>query len=135
MAYTRLPNAHIFRALLNLMDNFKIVYNPRWNVIRYTKEDQLVMTLMKLRCNFRMFDLRVRLGCSVATVSNVTRTWIIALHQILFEQLMKEIPTKEKNNESLPTVFENYPNTRIVIDCTEIACEQPHDRELQKKTV
>lgn len=133
MAHTGLPNANIFSALLRFMSNFDMKYHLKWNVIKYSKEDQLLMTLMKLRLDLRGKDLAVRFGCSPATITNITETWIIALHQILFVQLMKDIPSKEKNMECLPLAFKDFASTRIIIDCTEIQTDRPHLNELQKK--
>lgn len=133
MNHTGLPSKHIFESLLKLMDSFEIQYYLHWQVIRYTTEDQLLMTLMKLRMNLRNFDLAQRFNCSETTVTNITHTWIIALPEILVQQHMRKMPSKEKNMLCLPASFSMFPNCRVVIDCTEIKCDNPSKMDLQKK--
>lgn len=74
-------------------------------------------------------------GCSIATVSNITRithTWILALNEILYKQFMKNIPSREKNQECLPEFFKDFKDTRIYIDCTEIICDNPNSINSKK---
>ncbi|XP_022183292.1 uncharacterized protein LOC111042882 [Myzus persicae] len=84
------------------------------------KEDQILITLMKLRHNFPHFDLAVRFNCSSATITNIVITWINILHQVLFKKCMSKIPFREKNKLCMPNAFKPFLNCRIVIDCTEI---------------
>ncbi|KAF0755907.1 THAP-type domain-containing protein [Aphis craccivora] len=118
--YTGLPSNEIFLALFNLLKNCEIHYYLDWKVSSISKPDQLLITLMKLRHNFPHLDLSVRFGCSVATISNVTITWINILHNILFNKFMNKIPSRHKNKTCLPNAFKKFPNCRVVIDCTEI---------------
>ncbi|KAG4078482.1 hypothetical protein HA402_009194 [Bradysia odoriphaga] len=84
------------------------------------------MTLMKLRMDLRNFDSADRFKCSIATVSNIVRSWILAMHEILFVQLMQDIPSREQNKRSLPAVFKEFSNCRIVLDCTEMFTDKPN---------
>ena len=59
--------------------------NCGWTVKVLPLADQLLIILMKLRCNFSSPDLSVRFDVSTATVTNVTRTFIKLLHEIIFE--------------------------------------------------
>lgn len=127
MQHTRLPNAKVFRAVLNLSKKIEFNYHAGWRVEKISKESQLLVTLMKLRMNLKNFDLAMRFGCSVATISNITHTWILALNEILYMQLMKNIPSVQKNLECLPESFKDFENTRIIIDCTEIHCDSPQN--------
>lgn len=135
MQHTRLPKAKIFKAVLRLVTKFELNYYSGWRVEKISKESQLLMTLMKVRMNLKHFDLAMRFGCSVATVTNITHTWILALNEILYMQLMKEIPSKEKNQECLPGSFQDFKDTRIIIDCTEMKCDSPQNINSQKFTV
>ncbi|KAG4065944.1 hypothetical protein HA402_000003 [Bradysia odoriphaga] len=77
------------------MSKFEFTYICGWTPTKISKKNQLLMTLMKLRMDLRNFDLAERFKCSVATVSNIVRSWILAMHEIFFEQLMKDIPSLE----------------------------------------
>nr|CAI5848763.1 unnamed protein product [Callosobruchus analis] len=87
--YTGLPNAHIFEATYSLFENMPLNYVQGWTVGKIAKRDQFLLTLMKLRLNLLYNDLAYRFNVSQGTVTNVVSTWIGALHEILFCQLMK----------------------------------------------
>lgn len=130
--YTGLPNKRIFEIVLETMSNLQFSYVLGWNVTRISQANQLLMTLMKLRMDLRYFDLAERFKCSEATVSNVVRTWILAMHEIFFVQLMNEIPTRSKNKKSMPNAFKEFIECRIVIDCTEMFTDKPTRMDWQK---
>lgn len=120
LLYTGLPNSKIFLALYNLVKDIEINYYFNWKVTKIEKIDQILMCLMKLRHNFPHGDLAQRFGVSQATVSNIVITWIHVLHSILFNQLMKNIPSRNKNKTCLPTCFSTFSNCRVILDCTEM---------------
>lgn len=95
-------------------------------------KNQLLMTLMKLRMDLRYYDLADRFKCSEATVSNVVRTWVLAMHEIFFVQLMGEIPSRSKNKKSMPAAFKAFLNCRVVLDCTEMFTHKPIQMDRQK---
>lgn len=67
-------------------------------MVKIPLEDQLLMTLMKLKLNLRDLDLGERFKTSRSTVSNVVKTLIYALHQILFVRMLKgHIPGNVKH--------------------------------------
>ncbi|KAJ8412664.1 hypothetical protein AAFF_G00116150 [Aldrovandia affinis] len=84
--------------------------------------DQLLLTLMKLRLNCGILDLATRFNCCRATVTNIFITISSALYDILYVGMMENnIPSRIKNQTSLPDCFQPFPNCRIVLDCTEVA--------------
>ena len=134
--YTGLPTAQDFDTLLALCSRFTIKYQQHWQVESITKEDQLFITLMKLRCNFSHMDLATRWAVGETTISNVIDTWINVLHSILYEGmlLVPGIPSVLKNQTSLPACFSPFTSCRIVLDCTEIQCAIPSHMEKQCAT-
>ncbi|KAL7383879.1 hypothetical protein ABVT39_019793 [Epinephelus coioides] len=57
-----------------------------------------------------------------ATVSNIFINITSALYDILYVGMMENnIPSRFKNQTSLPDCFRPFPNCRIVFDCTEVA--------------
>lgn len=91
-------------------------------------EDQLLLTLMKLRKNFPHKDLAVRFDVSVATVTNVFLTFLHALHEIFFRSLvLTSMPSFEKVRLSSPECFSNFANCRQIWDCTDIHISTPRE--------
>nr|CAI5855177.1 unnamed protein product [Callosobruchus analis] len=132
--YTGLPNAYIFEATYSLFENMLLNYVQGWTLGKIAKRDQFLLTLMKLRLNPLHNDLACRFNVSQGTVTNVVSTWIDALHEILFCQLMKSIPTRNKNKQCMPACFSSFTNCRIVLDCTEVKCARPSSLEKQRFT-
>ena len=133
--YTGLPSAAAFDALMTLCSRFDVHYYSGWVVKSISKEDQLFMTLLKLRWNFTVVDLGVRFDVSPTTVTNVTHTWISLLYEALYSGIIaKGIPSIAKNKSSLPACFSSFPSCRIVLDCTEIQIAIPHLMEHQSST-
>ena len=62
-------------------------------------------------------------------------TWILLMHKILYEGMLKKrLPSLEKNKSCLPLCFSNFNSCRIVLDCTEIQCEIPTNMETRRVT-
>lgn len=120
LLYTGIPTAKLFSALFNLVKDLDINYYLKWKVEKLSKEDQLLLTLMKLRQNFPHADLAERFNISQSTVTNILITWINVLEEVLHNQLMEKIPPRSKNASCLPGSFSSFTNCRIILDCTEI---------------
>lgn len=133
-AHTGLPRKEVFYIVFNTLSSLEFTYVCGWTPTKISMKNQLLMTLMKLRMDLRNFDLAERFKCSVATVSNIVRTWILAMHEIFFLQLMNDIPSRRQNKKSSPTVFKEFPNCRIVLDCTEMFTDKPQ-KMIQQKSV
>lgn len=119
----------MFKIVLNLCMRFDISYRDGWKVECVSPEDQLFITLMKLRRNLSHIDLSVRFGVSAQTVGNIVTTWILVLHEILFKFMLQGngIPSLNKNKGCMPTCFATFTNCRITLDCTEVQCAIPNN--------
>ncbi len=124
--YTSLPY-DVFKILVNTCKISPLNYYSGWNVTGLTMEDQVLMTLMKLKLDLTDLDLAHRFNVSDSTVSNVLHTLISALHEILFGECMKHMPSLLKCKGSMPGSFGNFSNCRVVIDATEITQDIPGD--------
>ena len=86
--------------------------------------DEFFMFLCRLRAGLLEQDLSVRFNCSLSTVSGKIGTWANFLYFAL-----GSIPiwlSKSTIQELMPDCFKQpYPNTRDIIDCTEIKTQQP----------
>ncbi|KAF2888261.1 hypothetical protein ILUMI_17912, partial [Ignelater luminosus] len=70
----------------------------------------------------------------VATVTNIFVTWLHLLHEVIFEGLMSEVPGRAKSFACAPECLDQFPNTRMIIDCTETYSELPNDMDKQGET-
>ena len=131
--YTSFPS-EMFNVLVELLERMGPFNNYNgWTVQGFSTSDQLLMTLMKLRLNLRDLDLAERFDTSKSTVSNIFNTYIAALHEILFEGVMKTvgIPSQLKCKGSMPKSFEEFSSARIAMDATEITQDVPSNMNSQ----
>ncbi|KAE8737943.1 hypothetical protein FOCC_FOCC016587 [Frankliniella occidentalis] len=122
--YTGLPNSGTFFWLLSLFENHTLVYY-HFNVTSISRENQLLLTLMRLKLAMKRQTLADWFRCSTQTVTNIVNTWLDALHIVLFKGFMKEIPSLAKVQTCLPECFKPFPNCRIILDCTEVETAIP----------
>ncbi|XP_045160376.2 uncharacterized protein LOC123525403 [Mercenaria mercenaria] len=83
-------------------------------------ENQLLLTLMKLRQNFPNKDLAHRFSVSPSTISSIIITWIQFLYKMTQPLWDRMFPSRELIQEHLPACFKSFRNVRIIIDCFEI---------------
>ena len=124
---TGLPTKEVFNIVVKHALRFKdcVNYFAGWKVESISYEDQIFITLMKVRQNYTQLHLAQLFHCSVATISNIVLTFIHVLHKILFDDLMTSIPSREKNKISAPSSFRQFGSCHIVIDCTDIEVAAP----------
>lgn len=91
----------MFEIIVTLCSNVTFNYYLGWNVTCFSLKDQILMTLMKLKLNLGHKDLAFRFNTSSSTVSNITLTFIILLHDILFKSLMDNVPSQLKKSTLL----------------------------------
>ena len=93
---------------------------------------ELFLFLCRLKCGLMEQDLAVRFNVHISTVSRKIITWANFMYFILGS--ISIWPSREKIDENMPVMFRTlYPNTRIVIDCTEIKTEKPSSLALGSK--
>lgn len=132
---TGLLDKETFQVLCSYVASVKcsIRYHHGWRVEDIGLEDQIFMCIMKLRHNYPNFHLAKLFGCSRTTVSNVVLTFVHVLHELLFPCLEK-MPSAFKNNLSAPQSFQEFPNCRVIIDCSDIEIATPELLKNQKQT-
>ena len=95
-------------------------------------EDELLLTLVKLRhasSNELLADI---FNISVGVASQIFNTWI----KFLAHELRPLIywPSKEMIYKYFPNSLKTYKNLRCTIDCTEVFIDRPRDLEIQALT-
>jgi len=86
--------------------------------------DEYILVLVKLRLGLFNHDLAHRFKISESSVSLTFRTWIRFLRREL-EPLIR-LPPREVIKLHMPSLFKAYyPNTAMIIDCTEFEMERP----------
>lgn len=94
----------------------------------------LVLLLkVRLRLGLKLQDLADRLGMHPSTVSRIFITWI-NLMDVKFRDLPLWL-SRRRVNKLMPACFKKwYPNTRVVIDCTEFFIDTPSSLTRQSAT-
>ena len=133
---TGLPNKEIFGTVVKHVERVHhlIRYFCKWKVESISLEDQVFLTLMKMRQNYTNLHLAQLFCCSTRTVANVILTFVHVLHKLLFVDCMSAVPSRVKNKTSLPSSFALFGSCRMVIDCTDIKVAVPGLMSEQKLT-
>lgn len=98
-----------------------------------TLTEELVLTLVRLRLGLMGRQLADTFSVSQSQLSRVFTTWVCFLASI-FQEVLVLWPSKDEIKRNLPRSFNKYPNTRIIIDCTEMFIEKPTSPYAQRAT-
>ena len=94
--------------------------------------DQFFLFLVRVKQGFPIEDLAVRFKVSPSTVSRVFLTWANFLYFMLGQ--IPIWPTKVQVKANLPDCFKlTYPNTCVILDCTEIKVQTPSSKVLNSE--
>ena len=130
LLYTSIP-LDVFM-IIQTLARFTLRYYAGWKVTSLSFQYQLLLTLMKLRLDCRDLELAERFGVSRTTISNIVHTFIVALHELLFEGIGSAgKPSQQKCKGSMPKSFDEFVSARIAMDAIEIMQEIPSDLERQ----
>jgi len=86
-------------------------------------ENELLLTLMKLRLSLNRQFLGHLFGVSSSLVTVILSTWLpllsLELKPVIFW------PTQEQAQNYYPDCFKKYKNVTAIIDCTEVPIQRP----------
>lgn len=88
----------MFDIIVDLSEVVEFEYYNGWKVECFSFKDEILLTFIKLRLNLLNKDLAFRFNKSESTVCNIILTFIIVLHEIVFNQLMKRCLLKAKTS-------------------------------------
>ncbi|XP_062619905.1 uncharacterized protein LOC134281457 [Saccostrea cucullata] len=112
--------------------NRKIVCNP-FRSESLSLVDQFFMFLCRIRQGFFEEDLAQRFSVSQSTVSRIIITWSNYLYCIL--GCIPIWPSRDIVRNFLPACFKcTFPNTRVILDCTEVRVQTPSAKVLNSQT-
>ena len=98
-----------------------------------TPKNEFLLILCQLHLHLLEEDLAFRFSISQTSVSRIFSTWINFLYFKIKEVTIW--PPKSQVNHYMPKSFkESYPNTRCIIDATEIFIQQPSSPTAQQLT-
>ena len=129
--YTGFENSEHFFYLLDFLGPaaYQLSYKSRI----LSTEEELLVTLIKLRCNKPNQELAFMFGVSMHVVSQTFTTW---LNFMYFS--FKEIniwPEKDVIDMFMPADFKDkFPDTRVILDATEIPIQKPSKVVAQSAT-
>ena len=146
--YTGFQNYATFKVFFDFLQpacNF-LTYAGSSNNVEYSQESiklgrkrsmspeqELFMVLVRLRCGLMGVDISQRFGISEAHVSRIWATWL----EFLYHRL-RALPiwaSRDYVQQTMPQPFkETYPNTHVIIDCTELLIEMPTSFRSQSAT-
>ncbi|XP_046576521.1 uncharacterized protein LOC124284492 [Haliotis rubra] len=87
--------------------------------------DQFFMLLMRLRLGLLVVDIANRFHVSRTTCARTINRWIDLMYKNL--SFLISWPKRDIIDATMPKGFKDiYPQTRVVIDCTEIFIEKPY---------
>ncbi|XP_020904289.1 uncharacterized protein LOC110242620 [Exaiptasia diaphana] len=95
--------------------------------------EELILCLVRVRLGITGRHLSDIFHVSETLVSHTFTTWICFLSSV-FKKTLLLWPSRADIKKHLPRSFNKYPNTRIIIDCTEVYIEKPTSPYAQKAT-
>lgn len=108
----------------------------KWRVEHFALEEQLFITLQKLRQNYSFVDIAVRYAVSDTLIRNIFFTILYLLHESMYEEYInvQSLPSLEKI-KGTAQASKKFPNCRFLIDSTEVFIRNPRSNlEAQRQT-
>ncbi|XP_077508191.1 uncharacterized protein LOC144119456 [Amblyomma americanum] len=143
MYYTGLPNVEVFHTLLEYLapraremmywgSDKKQKDDPRGNRKQSYLGNEFLMVLVRLRTGMQGQELARNFLTSESQVSRTFSTWINFLQREL--RHLTTFPTREDIGPHLPNSFHDFPDTRLVLDATEVRIQRPSAMNAQRQT-
>ncbi|KAJ8013075.1 hypothetical protein DPEC_G00049530, partial [Dallia pectoralis] len=120
--YTGLPNFFVFETVMWLLAPHM---NESRNMVRLSKFQQLLLTLMRLRLDLRNQDLAYRFGVKVGTVARTVMKMVNVMSTTLVPTAVFW-PSRDELRKNLPAALHStYPDCAVIIDYFSVTLEKP----------
>uniref|UniRef100_A0A9J8C0T4 Uncharacterized protein n=1 Tax=Cyprinus carpio carpio TaxID=630221 RepID=A0A9J8C0T4_CYPCA len=93
--------------------------------------DEFFLFMVHLSVGLKQRDLAHRFNIHQSTVSRIITTWANFLYTVLGS--VRIWMSEEEVKAHLPNEFQDYPDTQVLIDCTELRCQTPSSLLLQSE--
>ncbi|KAJ8273933.1 hypothetical protein GJAV_G00107130 [Gymnothorax javanicus] len=93
--------------------------------------DEFFLFLSYLSVGLKERDLANRFSIHQSTVSRIIATWTSFLYTALGSVCIWLTPAEVQAN--LPEEFQDFPDTQVILDCTELRCQTPSSPLLQSE--
>lgn len=90
---------------------------------RLGKENELLLTLMRIKLDMHEDYLAFLFAVTISTVSQIISTWIPLLSREL--EGLVYWPEQERIRDAYPSCFTKFDTVRAIIDCTEVTVQKP----------
>ncbi|XP_062591732.1 uncharacterized protein LOC134253232 [Saccostrea cucullata] len=100
---------------------------------KLTMFHEYLLTLLRIRQDLNIGILKDIFGISESRVSQIFNTWINYMYRVFAPQI--KWPSMQKIRKFMPRSFKaSFPNTRVIIDCTEVFIQKPRSPTAQSQT-
>ena len=131
--YTGFNNYDHFMLLFNILGPAAFDLNYKCSLL--SPQDQLFLTLIKLRQAAEDVELSMLFQVSELTASKIITTWINFLYYQLKELEDDFWPSMKTIKQHMPIDFsKKFGNTRVILDATEQPIQKPSNVDAQSKT-
>ncbi|XP_037526103.2 uncharacterized protein LOC119403231 [Rhipicephalus sanguineus] len=90
------------------------------------------MVLVRLRTGMASFEIARNFEISMPSFSRIFSRWVLILEKEL--HALTAFPTLAEVQQNMPHHFRQHPNTRIVLDTTEVRIQKPSGLNAQRQT-
>ncbi|XP_040360557.1 uncharacterized protein LOC121048374 [Ixodes scapularis] len=129
--YTGLPSSGVFYLLFGHLEKV-LSKSKKGPAPCQTLAEEFLMVLVRLRTGMPVKEVARNFNMSISQFSKVFSRWILFLQKALKD--ITRFPTLAEVAEKQPKCFRNFPDTRIVIDGTEIKIQTPSSMNAQRQT-
>jgi hypothetical protein len=95
-------------------------------------EDELFLVLVRLRLGLLLTDLEHRFKISTSRISKIFSVWIRFMKSCLNEIVF--LPKLDVLKQKIPSCFQKFQDTRVILDCTEFFIQTPSGLENKSVT-
>lgn len=130
--YTGLPSVAVFEDILHFVSSRNAPLRENSDKKSHSLEEQLFMVLVRLRTGIETKEICQNFSVSMAVFSRMFAQWILVLQREL--TTMTSFPTLAEVQQHIPWHFRRFPNTRVILDRTEVRIQKPSSLVAQRHT-